>query len=47
VCRQTQVWLDRLARDRPDLLAHVNARELRPKTAARLAGIVKELSPVE
>ena len=37
----TQRYLDRLARDRPDLLERVNAGELKPRTAARLAGIVK------
>jgi hypothetical protein len=47
VGRQTQVYLDALARDRPDLLKQVNAGELKPKTAARVAGIIKPLSGLE
>jgi hypothetical protein len=43
----TQRYLDRLARDRPDLLSKVNAGELRPKTAAREAGIIKPPTPLE
>jgi hypothetical protein len=46
VSRQTQIWLDRLARDRPDLLERVNVGELKPKTAARLAGIVRVPTPL-
>ena len=38
---------DRLGRDRPDLLERVNAGELRPKTAARLAGILNVPSRLE
>lgn len=38
---RTQVYLDGLARKAPDLLSRVQAGELKPKTAARMAGIVK------
>jgi hypothetical protein len=38
---RTQTYLDRLARDRPDLLAEVQAGRLKPYAAARQAGIVK------
>ena len=44
---ETQRWLDRLARDRPDLLEKVNAGELKPKTAARQAGIIREPTAFE
>lgn len=44
---QTQVYLDRLAKDRPDLLKKVDAGELKPKTAARMAGIVKDKTALE
>jgi hypothetical protein len=45
--RTTQRWLDRLTRDRLDLLAQVQAGRLKPKTAARQAGIIKTLTPLE
>jgi hypothetical protein len=38
---RTQRYLDRLARDHPALLEKVNAGELKPKTAARQAGIIR------
>jgi hypothetical protein len=47
VSAETQRWLDRLARDYPDLLKKVNAGELKPKTAARQAGIIRVPSPLE
>jgi hypothetical protein len=43
----TQPYLDRLARDRPDLLQEVQAGRLRPYAAARRAGIVKVKTPLE
>jgi hypothetical protein len=42
ISRRTQIYLDHLARDAPELLERVQAGELKPKTAARLAGIVRE-----
>jgi len=47
VSRRTQVYLDRLARDRPDLLDRVRSGELKAKTAAKLAGIVRVPTPLE
>ena len=44
VHRKTQEKLDRLAKDRPDLLERVCAGELKVNTAAKLAGIVKDKS---
>ena len=41
VSRYTQVKLDRLAKDRPDLLDRVKAKELSVQAAAIEAGIVK------
>jgi hypothetical protein len=38
---RTQRMLDRLARDRPDLLEEVQAGRMKTKTAAREAGIVR------
>lgn len=43
----TQRLLDALASKRPDLLEKVDAGELKPKTAARMAGIVKEKTALE
>jgi hypothetical protein len=39
---ETQRWLDRLARDHPELLDLVYEGKLKPYTAALKAGIVKE-----
>lgn len=47
VSRRTQIKLDRLAADRPDLLERVQSGELKVHTAAKLAGIVKQVSQVE
>jgi hypothetical protein len=47
VSDRTQRYLDHLARDAPELLERVNTGELKPKTAARMAGVVKEPSAVE
>jgi len=44
---EKQRWLDHLARDRPDLLEKVQAGELKPKTAAKQAGFVKEATALE
>ena len=44
VHRDTQRKLDRLAKDRPDLLERVCSGELKVNTAAKLAGIVKDKS---
>ena len=41
VSRYTQVKLDRLAKDRPDLLDRVKAKEISVQAAAIEAGIVK------
>jgi hypothetical protein len=43
----TQRYLDRLKRDHEDLFERVNSGELKPYTAARLAGIVKDPTPEE
>ena len=42
----TQRYLDRLARDRPDLLERVRSGELKPYAAAKLAGVVKVPTPL-
>ena len=47
VSRRTQVKLDRLAKDRPDLLARVKAKELSVQAAAIEAGIIKPLSALD
>ena len=39
--------LERLRRDHPELAARVAAGELRPRAAAREAGIVKDPTPLE
>lgn len=43
----TQRYLDALAAKRPDLLDKIQAGELKPKTAARQAGIIRVLSELE
>ena len=47
VSRRTQIKLDRLAKDRPDLLERVCSGELKVNTAAKLAGIVKQQSNLD
>lgn len=47
VSDRTQRKLDRLAKDRPDLLEKVCAGELKVNTAAKLAGIVKQQSTLD
>lgn len=47
VSRRTQIKLDRLAKDRPDLLAKVKFGELSVNAAAMEAGIVKAPSRVD
>jgi hypothetical protein len=44
---RTQRYLDRLARDRPDLLGEVQAGRLKPYAAARQAGIVRVPTPLD
>jgi hypothetical protein len=40
-------WLGRLERDRPELAAQVRRGDLKAKTAARQAGIIKTKTPLE
>jgi hypothetical protein len=47
VGKDVQRWLDRLAKDRPDLLEEVQAGRLKPYAAARQAGIVKVPPPLD
>lgn len=47
VGRCTQQWLDALSAHHPALFARVQAGELKPKTAARMAGIVQVPTPYQ
>lgn len=47
VSDRTQRKLDRLAKERPDLLARVKAGEMKVNRAAIEAGIVKKPTPLE
>lgn len=47
VHRDTQRKLDRLAKDRPDLLELVKSNEMSVHAAAKAAGIVKDKSQIE
>ena len=47
VHRNTQIKLDRLAKDRPDLLQRVKDKELSVQAAAIEAGIVKQPTRLE
>jgi len=45
--RRSQIWLDRLASDHPALFEKVQRGELRIKTAAREAQIIKDPTPLQ